>query len=98
MTQTVQIDLETVVVQTDDLLSTDIDDEMVLMSLITDKYYGLDPVSTHIWQLLTEPIPLSEVYEQLLSEFEVDPNTCRHDLLEFVQKLTEAQLVQISKK
>lgn len=98
MKQTVQVDLESTVVQTKDILSTNVDDEMVLMSLTTDKYYGLDPISSHIWQLLTEPIPLFDVYEQLLAEFEVDPDTCRRHLLEFIQKLSEAQLVEVSKK
>ncbi|MEM7035040.1 MAG: PqqD family peptide modification chaperone [Chloroflexota bacterium] len=95
MTQDVQISLETTVVQTEEILSTDIDDEIVLMSLTTDKYYGLDPVSTRIWQLLAEPSQLATVQANLLQEFEVDAETCQSDLLTFVQKLFDAQLIEI---
>ena len=80
-------------VQTEDILSSNIDDEVVMMSMDTDKYYGLDPIGSRIWKLLQEPCTLRQVCEKLVMEFQVDASTCQHDVLEFIQKLADAQLV-----
>lgn len=62
--------------------------------LATAKYYGLDPLSTRIWQLLVQAQPLKNVCRQLGDEFEVEAKECERDVLEFVQKLVAAKLVE----
>lgn len=80
-------------VRTENILSSEIDDEVVLMSMDTDKYYGLDPIASRIWKLLQQPCTLRQMCEKLMTEFKVDARTCQRDVLEFVQKLADAQLV-----
>ncbi|NOZ06699.1 MAG: lasso peptide biosynthesis PqqD family chaperone [Chloroflexi bacterium] len=96
MTTPNSIDLHTTVVQADGLLASDIDDEVVLLNLETDKYFGMDPVSARIWSLLAQPHLLTTVCNRLLDEFDVDREACEQDVLEFVQKLADAKLVQIA--
>ena len=95
MAQEGGLDLNTVVVQTEQILTSAIDDETVLANIKTGKYYGFDALSSHIWQLLSQARPLSDVCEQLLTEYEVDQETCQGEVLAFVQKLVDTQLVQI---
>jgi len=95
MTTPDSIDLHTTVVQATGLLASDIDDEVVLLSLETDKYYGMDPVSARVWSLLAQPQRLADICQQLQAEFEVEGETCEGDVLEFVRSLADAKLVQI---
>lgn len=93
MVSKIKLQLDLKCVCAENILSSDIDDEVVLMSMDTDKYYGLDPVSSRIWKLLQQPCTLRQVCEKLMTEFKVEAGMCQHDVLEFIQKLADAQLV-----
>lgn len=89
------ITLDTMLVQVEDILTTPLDDELALLNLDTGKYYGMDSVSSRIWELIEQPQAVSALCEQLLSEFEVDEITCRQEVLHFLQELANANLVQV---
>ena len=85
-----------VVQQVDGLLTSPIDDELVMMDLASNHYYGLNPISTHIWQQLALPCSLTTLCLQLQQEFEVDAQTCQQDVIQFVQQLLAAGLVKVA--
>lgn len=91
-----KLDLETILVHSKDIFASPIDDEVVMANLKTDKYYGLNPVSTRIWQLLEEPTRLVDVCQTLMHEFDVDEATCQAEVLEFAQSLVDAEMVTIA--
>ena len=95
MTSPSRIDIQTRVVQVKDVLSSAIDDDLVLMSIESDKYYGFDAISRRIWELVSEPSALTDVCEQLLTEYNVDRDTCQDEVLAFVQQLLDENLVQV---
>lgn len=69
-------------------------DEAVLLDLKSERYMGLDSVSTRVWQVLTAGGTLQAAYDALLAEFDVEPERLRADLEEFVQELLQHGLVQ----
>jgi hypothetical protein len=77
-----------------DVLSSKIDDEVIIMGLQTDKYYGLDPVAGRIWELLEQPRSLDELVGLLLEEYEVDEATCRKETMEFLRDMAEKKLIR----
>lgn len=89
------INNQTTLVQASGQLTSEIDNEIVLLNMETETYYSMDAVGTRIWQLLAQPHQVSQLCEQLQLEFGVDQATCERDVLEFVQRLANAQLVQI---
>lgn len=89
------IALETKVVQSKDVLATSVDSETVMASISNDKYYGLNPISTSIWELLEQPKSLLEVCDSLLESYDVDMETCQNEVLVFVESLVEAQILEI---
>lgn len=89
------LDLITIIVQDQNIIASPIDDEVVMANLKTDKYYGLNPVSTRIWHLLEEPQRLSDLCDVLMSEFDVDEATCQTEVLSFTQALYDAEMVTI---
>ena len=77
-----------------DVMIRQIGDEAVLLDLKTERYVGLDGVSTRIWQVLTSGGTVQAAYDALLAEFDVEPERLRADLEEFVQELLQFGLVE----
>ena len=79
-----------------EVLHSQIDDEAILMSIESSRYYGLDTVASHIWELLAEPHTLEELCRKLREEYEVDQQTCTEETLAFLRQLEERKLVHQS--
>lgn len=90
-----EIQIGTRLVQVESLLTNQIDDEVVMLNLETDSYYGADPVGSRIWTLLAQPLSVAHICEQLQEEYEVEQETCEADVLAFVEKLHAEGLIQI---
>jgi hypothetical protein len=77
-----------------EVLSSKIDDEAILMSIAADSYFGLDPVGSRIWEILsTEAASVDELIAILIEEYEVDEKTCREDVLEFIETMSTRKLI-----
>ena len=79
-----------------DVLFRIVGEEAVLLNLKTELYLGLDPVGTRMWNVLVEASSIQAAYDALLLEYEVEPSRLREDLDEFLGKLLEQGLIQIS--
>ena len=84
-----------VIARSSELVSSDIDGEVVMMSIENGKYYGLDQVGSRIWEVLENPLPVSDLIDQLLVEFEVERETCEKDVMYFLQKLDDDNMLEI---
>lgn len=69
-------------------------DSVAILDLSKGRYYGLDATALRIWQLLEKPVTVAEIEQQLLREFEVDAQTCRTEVAEFIGKLRAEGLVE----
>lgn len=78
-----------------DNLSTEIDDETVILDMASGLYIGLDSVGTSIWKSLEQEICYGELCKNLIKEFDVDKQTCRDDTLLFLQELKKNKLITI---
>lgn len=95
MTKT-QISLASVVTQSPELVSTSLEGQTALMSILNGAYYGMDRVGSRVWELIEQPRAVSAVVDQLLTEFEVARPTCEQHVLGFLQKLADADLLQVT--
>lgn len=83
-----------VTVPSDVLLNT-VDGESVILSLVTESYFGLDESGTRMWSALTTSDSIQRAYETLLTEYEVEADVLRRDLSNLIEKLLEKGLVKI---
>ncbi len=67
-----------------DVVFKELSGEGVLLDLGSGMYFGLDETSTRLWQLISERGSLQRVFEDMLAEFEVEPDRLQQDLLNFV--------------
>jgi hypothetical protein len=87
------ISLDSVLIQRPDLLTNAVDGETILMRLDPAVYYGLAGTAHQIWQLLAEPCSGRTICAQLESMYAVDPDICRAQVEEFLQKLAAEDLL-----
>ena len=70
-----------------DWLSARVGDELMMMSAERGVYLGLNEVGARIWELLETPRSREALYAALQVEFEVDAETCRTEVDDFLQEL-----------
>jgi len=74
---------------------SDLGDEVAILDLKGGTYYGLNAVGARIWSLIQEPRTVQEIYDILISEYEVEPRRCEHDLVMLLEDLAEHELIEI---
>ena len=78
------------------VLSTTVEEEVILLNTQTNKYFTLDDVGARLWNLLSGGKSLRECHLALLQEYDVEPDILEQDLLELVDTLRAGDLVEIT--
>jgi hypothetical protein len=71
------------------------DGESVLLHLGTESYFGLNPVGTRMWLVLTQAESIEQACGQLLAEYAVEPDVLRRDLDALIDQLLEHRLLVV---
>jgi hypothetical protein len=87
-------DAATVVIA-NDVLSSELGSEYVLLNLQDGTYYGLDDVGGDVWKLLQTPVTIAEICDAIVTEYDVDAERCRRDVLTLLRDLAKRGLVEI---
>lgn len=91
-----EIGPNTILKRKQDQLFSEIDGEVVMLSVENSEYYGMDKVGSHIWQLIEKPVSLKQLIGLLLDEYEVTEEQCMEDTLKFIEQLMDKDLVEIT--
>ena len=89
------IDLSARVTRNEAIVFTELDDTIVMMDVEEGRYYELDAVGARVWALLENEPLAGELCEALGREYEVAPETCRKDVLGFLEERRDLQVVQV---
>ena len=89
------VSLNSVVTVSKDLVTADLGEEIAILYLENGVYYGLDAVGARIWDLIQEPKRVSEVRDNILAEYDVEPDRCKSELLDLLEELASQGLVEI---
>jgi hypothetical protein len=90
-----RLSLDSIVKLTRDQASCELVGEAVILDLKTGVYYGVDSVGARIWTLIQEHKTVGAIRDALMSEYDVSPDQCTHDLLVFLELLKKSELVEI---
>lgn len=90
------IDFSRCIVVSDRVIAKRLEDEMVLLDLGSENYFGLNEMATAMWQELTGSGTIEEAYETLLEQYEVEPEVLRADLEDLLQQLVDSRIVELS--
>ena len=70
-----------------ELLSAEMDGELVMMSVDNGAYFGLGGVGSAVWALLAEPTPVDAIVREICKKYAVEEAVCRADVLAFADEL-----------
>lgn len=90
-----RLSLDTVVVRSAKPLMARVGEELVILDSRDSRYYGLDPIGRRMWELLERPQSVDALCRILQDEFDVAEETCRRDVLPFLEQLSDARLLEI---
>lgn len=76
-----------------EVLTTEVDDELGMMSIKNGSYYTLNPVGKRIWQLLEQGIAIDDMINILVKEYNVSKEICKNDIIDLMNVLEKKSLV-----
>jgi hypothetical protein len=72
-----------------------LESESVLLNLETERYFGLDSTGTRMWKAVTAAPDINEAYQELLQEYDVEPELLRSNLTDLLGRLLENGLLEV---
>lgn len=78
----------------EDVVWTDLGDEVVLLKLESAVYFGLDRAGARIWSLIVEGRSREEIAELMTAEYSLSLSKARNDLEELIAELLKQGLVK----
>lgn len=82
-------------VRVQEILSTELDQETVLMSIDAGSYYGMGGTARSIWEKLAAPITFSALVNALVEEYAVTHEACAADLQGFLAEMEREGLLRV---
>lgn len=75
-------------------VSTLLQGETVILHVQSGKYYNLNPVGSRIWELIEQPVTIQSIIHVIESEYDVEHERCKADVLAVITSMQAAGLVQ----
>jgi hypothetical protein len=78
-----------------ELVSANLDGEVVILGFKSGSYYSLDQVGAFVWSLLQKPQKVSVIRDAILNEYDIDVQRCEQDLIDLLNDLADKGLIEI---
>ena len=72
--------------------------DCILLHLTSGFYYTLNDVGRFLWESFDGERKLQDIYEEMLEQYEVDPETARKDMSELIDDLMQEGLLKSIEK
>jgi hypothetical protein len=89
------INQETKIIQNQRIVSSELDGEIVMMSVEKGRYYRFDSVGSTIWSMIKNEIQVVDVVKNLIEIYDVNQDKCLQEVVEFLDKLQKDELVYV---
>ena len=93
MSETRELNLNSILVCSDDILESDLGDEKVMMCIDRGRYYGLNEVAKLIHDGCDGNKTLSDIVDSLTQEFDITREECTKQVLLFAEQLIQEGLL-----
>ncbi len=87
---------ESIVTATDKQAFYNLDGEVVILHFPSEKYFGLEAVGARVWNLIQRPRRVTEIRDAIVSEYDIKPDRCEKDLVDFLQVLVSKDLARLA--
>ncbi len=79
----------------EDKLSTNLDQETVILDTQSGIYSQLNPVGTTIWEMLTKPVTFDQILTMVVTTYKTTETECKAEIILFLKDLLKNQLIII---
>jgi hypothetical protein len=86
---------DSAVLASEDVLTRRVGEELVLLNMATEVYFGLDPVGTAMWEALVTHGSVAAAHAALAPQYDVEPERLLADLTELAGQLVEKGLLTV---
>lgn len=69
--------------------------ELVMLDVERGLYFGMQDVGKTIWASLAEDTTFDSICSELLDRYEVDEQTCRREVADFLEQLAQLELIDV---
>ena len=90
------IDDSSMLMRPGNLVASEIDGETVVMNISTGAFFQLNGMGSRIWEALATPMTLAELCRKMQHGHDVDTETCRRDVTDFVTLLSGRELLTVA--
>lgn len=87
---------DTLVIKAESLLTSEMDDGLVMMSIENSSYYSMDKIGKSIWEAFDVSANIEEICKIMCERYEVSQEECLNDVTTYIDTLQKAGLVQLS--
>jgi ActR/RegA family two-component response regulator len=88
------VTIDSVLVRDQTLAATDLCGRIVVLNVHADAYVSFNAVASDIWNMLSEPRRVGDLFDALSQSHDVDAETLSRDVLPFLQHLIERRLAR----
>lgn len=85
----------TVIVKSEKVLTTEIDDELGLMNIDKGLYFTLNHTGKRIWELIETDISIKDLTKKLIEEYTIGYEECIKEVSELLDIMKNNNLVDI---
>lgn len=89
------LDQDSRIVAAADVLSAEVDGELVLMDAVSGRYFTFRGVGADIWRTLGAPISVGSLCDRLSEEYDAPDDRIRSSTLVFLNDILERQLIKV---
>lgn len=93
MSSKIFLSTESIVSHSLGILASEVDNETILLSTENSKYYGMVSTASRIWELTKSPIPITQIINILLREYDIERERCETEVFEFLGELLSDKLI-----
>lgn len=90
------LSVDSVVAWSTGQLTGEIDSSVILLSIESGKYFGLNPIAQEIWRAIERPTRVADLVERLAKAYDADTETISRDVLALIAKLVQHGLVAVT--
>lgn len=87
--------IERKIAQVQGNIVSDMGGEKVMLSVDNGKYYNLGEIGGVIWDLIQEGISITQIVDELVSNYEVIRAACEAQVISFLEHLLDEGLIKI---
>ena len=77
------------------ITTVDFDGELAIMDVNKGVYYYMNSIGSEIWEIIHKAATTEEIVHKLILQYDIDEETCRDQVRDFLEELIDRDLVLI---